>query len=140
MTPLAARGACLCTAVRFQVPLPANWVAHCHCTRCQRAHGAAFVTWVSVRAEQAEISDEAGALRWYSNPEGGERGFCSHCGSPLFFRAAAWPGELHVARAAFIDELAQQPQVHGYYNTHVAWVQLGDDLPRKPAPPTAAPA
>jgi hypothetical protein len=43
-----AVGACLCGAVQFELQLPATWVAHCHCTMCRRAHGAAFVTWVSV--------------------------------------------------------------------------------------------
>lgn len=38
-------GACLCGAVRYEVTDLLEQVAHCHCTMCQRAHGAAFVTW-----------------------------------------------------------------------------------------------
>ena len=40
-----ASGKCLCGAVRFRMRFPSKWVAHCHCTMCRRAHGAAFVTF-----------------------------------------------------------------------------------------------
>lgn len=132
-----ARGACLCGGVSFTVGLPSKWVAHCHCTRCQRAHGAAFVTFVSVEERRVRLRDPGGLLRWYVAAEGGSRGFCSTCGSPMFFKAAAWPGELHIARALFTDPVDREPQAHGYYDTHVGWVTLGDDLPRKPAPESA---
>lgn len=49
-------GACLCGAVRFEVGGPLDRVAHCHCTICQRAHGAAFVTWAAVPAERLRIT------------------------------------------------------------------------------------
>lgn len=136
----SARGSCLCSAVRFTAPLPPNWVAHCHCSRCQRAHGAAFVTWVGVDAARAVIDDPQGRLRWYrAEPDtGGERGFCAHCGSPMFFRGARWPGELHIARALFTESIGAEPQGHAYYDTHVDWVALGDILPRSAAPESPA--
>jgi hypothetical protein len=134
MSASQARGACLCGGVSFTAGLPSKWVAHCHCTRCQRAHGAAFVTFVSVEEQRVQVRDPDHLLRWYVAPEGGSRGFCSKCGSTLFFKAPAWPGELHIARALFTDPVDREPQAHGYYDTHVGWVTLGDDLPRKPAP------
>lgn len=127
-------GRCLCGAVRFTAGLPSRWVAHCHCTRCQRANGAGFVTWVGLEAERAAIQDPAHALRWYVAETGAERGFCGNCGSPLFFRSEQWPGELHAVRAAFDGPVDREPQMHGYYDTHVDWITLGDDLPRKPGP------
>jgi hypothetical protein len=134
MDPSTASGSCLCGDVSFEAPMPARWVAHCHCTRCRRAHGAAFVTWVSVDDERTRIDDSAQRLRWFDAGQGGQRGFCSRCGSPMFFRGERWPGELHIARALFHEPLAQAPMVHGYWDTHVSWVQLADNLPRKPAP------
>jgi hypothetical protein len=52
----------------------------------------------------------------------------------MFFKAQRWPGELHIARALFWDPVDREPQVHAYYDTHVAWVLPADDLPRKAAP------
>lgn len=70
MTAEAARGSCLCGAVRFTARLPSRWVAHCHCTRCQRAHGAAFVTWVGLDEATVAIDDAQGALRWHASQLG----------------------------------------------------------------------
>lgn len=133
-TPAITSGSCLCGAVRFSIGLPSKWVAHCHCSRCRRAHGAPFVTWVGARADGATIDDAAGQLRWHraaAADGGGERGFCGRCGSPMFFRSARWPGELHVSRALFTGPLDRAPEGHVYYADHVDWVTLGDDgLPR----------
>jgi hypothetical protein len=134
MNQSSSRGSCLCGAVTFSVSLPSKWVAHCHCTRCQRAHGAPFVTWVGVEAAEAEIGDQERQLRWYVAREGGIRGFCGRCGSPMFFKSERWPGELHVARALFLEPVDREPQSHVYYDTHVSWVLLADRLPKERGP------
>lgn len=128
-----ARGCCLCGAVRFRAVLPSKWVAHCHCTCCQRAHGAAFVTWAGFPSAQFAIESGAGQVGWYESSPGAHRGFCSRCGSPMFFHSTRWPGEMHVARALFTDSLDREPAVHVFYDTHVPWMQVGDDLPKKGA-------
>ena len=138
MQPAFAQGQCLCGAVTFTAALPSKWVAHCHCTLCQRAHGAAFVTWVGFEAEKVRVVDSDGALKWFASPAGGERAFCALCGSSMLFRSSQWPGELHVARALFTEPVDREPQAHVYYDTHVRWVELADGLPRKSAPSTPA--
>ncbi|HYD81983.1 MAG TPA: GFA family protein [Paucimonas sp.] len=129
---MTANGKCLCGAVGFSIELPTKWVAHCHCTQCRRAHGAAFVTFVGVKEEQFSLHDPAGALKWFQSSPEAQRGFCSQCGSTLFFRSTKWPGEMHIARANFVDPLDRLPQAHVYYDTHVDWVTVTDDLPKKP--------
>ena len=128
----SALGRCLCGAIKFSVRFPTKWVAHCHCTLCQRAHGTAFVTWVSSQTEMFDVSDAESALRWYRSSANAERGFCSRCGSTLFFRSERWPGEVHIARANFGSELDREPQVHSFYDTHVDWFEFNDALPKKP--------
>ena len=127
---------CLCGDVSVQADLPSKWVAHCHCTMCQRSGGSAFVTWVGLDESKCAISDPRGWLRWYKSSDQGERGFCGHCGSTLFFRSARWAGELHVTLANFSGPVDRAPQAHVFWDTHVDWVQLdeGDGLPRKPEP------
>lgn len=124
------RGSCLCGAVSFEYTPPSLWAAHCHCRICQRAHGAAFVTWVGVPAERVTWTG-AETLRWFASSPGAERGFCSQCGSPLVFRSERWPGELHFARAGFIGEIDREPAVHVFFESHVHWATLGDALPRR---------
>ena len=133
-------GGCLCGDVRFSATLPSKWVAHCHCTLCRRAHGAAFVTWVGMDANRCTIDDPQQRLHWYASSPGAERGFCSHCGSMLFFRSERWAGELHIARAQIEGEIDRAPQAHVFWDAHVDWVQLdaSDGLPRKPDPNAAS--
>lgn len=129
MTSSTAKGSCLCGAVRFTAALPPKWVAHCHCTRCRRAHGAAFVTWAGFDEASVAVSDAESLLRRHVAAEGGTRSFCGRCGSPMFFQSPNWPGELHIARALFGDVPGVEPQVHVHVDTRVDWVHLADDLP-----------
>lgn len=134
MPTTTAHGQCLCGAVRFTAQLPSKWMAHCHCSRCQRAHGAAFVTWVGFEATQIQIDDAQHTLRWFENPTMGnsQRGFCNHCGSPMFFRSERYEGELHIARALFTTALDRTPESHVYYDSHVDWVNVNSHLPIEP--------
>jgi hypothetical protein len=126
-----ARAHCLCGAIQIQAALPSKWVAHCHCSRCQRAHGAGVVTWVGFEAGQVSVIDPTDALRWHEADTGASRGFCSRCGTPMLFKSPRWPGELHIARALFIDALDREPQGHVHVESAVPWLHLGDALPRK---------
>ena len=80
------------------------------------------------------IDDPDGMLRWFASSPGAQRGFCSRCGSALFFRSTRWPGELHVTVASLDTPLDRAPQLHVFWDTHVDWVAFGEDgLPRKTA-------
>jgi hypothetical protein len=125
-------GGCSCGAVRFAADAPTLWCAHCHCSMCRRAHGAAFVTWVGLEEQRCRIEDARGALRWHASSPGARRGFCSACGSPQFFRSERWPGELHVPLAHFDAPIDRQPQLHVEWNAHVPWFPFEDALPKKP--------
>lgn len=131
MSTMVARGSCLCGKVCFTAELSPKWVAHCHCTRCQRAHGAPFVTWAGFESSRVIVDDAEHALHWFESTPGAFRAFCDRCGSPMFFKSEHWPGELHIARALFTDPLGMEPMAHVFYETHVPWVSLGDDLPKK---------
>ena len=97
---------------------------------CQRAHGAAFVTWVGVEAGQLElIADES--LQWYASSAEARRGFCSRCGSSLFFESARWPGEIHIVRASVPGAIDREPQAHVFTASAAAWYHGSDALPRR---------
>ena len=123
-------GSCLCGAVSFHYAPPSLWSAHCHCTMCQRAHGAAFVTWVGVDEQKIKISGEK-SLKWFASSTDAQRGFCDQCGSTLFFRARQWAGEIHVARANIESTVDIPPSCHAFWQTHVNWYDFKDSLERK---------
>ena len=133
----SSRGGCLCGDVRFTVDWPSKWVAHCHCSMCRRAHGAAFVTWVGVETRHFSLHDSDAALRWYASSPGAERGFCARCGSSMLFRSERWPGEMHVVVANLDAGADRAPMAHVFWDTHVEWADVdpNDGLPRKGEPP-----
>jgi hypothetical protein len=97
---------------------------------CQRAHGAAFVTWVGVDAGQLEVlADDT--LRWYASSAQARRGFCSRCGSSLFFESGRWPGEIHVVRASVRGSIDREPQAHVFTASAVTWYHGSDARPRR---------
>lgn len=126
-------GSCLCGAVTFEVTLPSKWCAHCHCSRCQRAHGAGFVTWFGVPAPGFRVTAGESELVRYVAPSDATRSFCGRCGSSMFFESPRWPDEVHVTLANLRGDLDRAPQAHVYWETHVDWAQPGDGLPRKPS-------
>lgn len=124
-------GACLCGKLGFSAQLPTLWVAHCHCSLCQKNAGAAFVTWAGFREHDVAIQDPGHQLKWYSATENAFRGFCAECGSTLFFKSGRWPGELHVTAVNIAQPLDREPQMHVYWASHQPWLHVSDLLPKK---------
>jgi hypothetical protein len=123
-------GRCLCGAVRFEGQEPALFSCHCHCEWCRRAHGAAFVTWLGLRDDGFRVTAGDDALRWFSSSEKSRRGFCSTCGTTLFFATTLAPGEMHVALACVDDAASHPPRAHVFWDAHVPWNGVADDLPK----------
>src|SRR5262245_43507574 len=126
--PELITGSCLCGSVRFEVTPPTKWCAHCHCTMCRRAHGAAVVNWFGAHCSSVRVSSEAHLLKWYQSSSGARRGFCAQCGSALFFEADRWPGETHIARACVPGAIDREPVAHLFFDEHVDWLEFKDSL------------
>ena len=122
-------GSCLCGDVHFSYTPPSLWCGHCHCTLCQRAHGAPLVTWVGVSEDGFQFIQQQ-SLRWYASSDDSERGFCERCGTTLFFRSKRWPGEMHIVRTALPAEIDLKPQGHTHCDTRAAWFPFHDELPQ----------
>jgi len=123
-------GHCLCRAIRFEVSPPSLFCAHCHCRYCRQAHGAAFVTWVGVLEHQLHMLQGEELITWYASSRQSRRGFCSSCGTTLFYRSTLSPDEVHIARACIDGAIDRAPQVHAFVDHQVDWITIADDLPR----------
>lgn len=95
---------------------------------CRKAHGAGYVTWVGYEQEQVEFTSGEENLAWYASSPLAQRGFCKVCGSTLFFRSERWSGELHIARAAFDDDIGIEPQANVFFGAHVDWMPIDASL------------
>ncbi len=80
-------GRCACGGVRYATSRPLRAVVNCHCERCRRITGHFMA---ATGCDRSGIAfDAAETLRWYEAAPGVEYGFCSKCGSTLFWRATA---------------------------------------------------
>ncbi|MCF6322068.1 MAG: GFA family protein [Rhizobiaceae bacterium] len=79
------KGSCLCGGIKYTVTGEIRDVTACHCTQCRKQTGHYFAASAG-RNEQFEIVDEDGLLKWYRASDFAARGFCSNCGSVLFWK------------------------------------------------------
>ena len=75
-------GQCLCGAVGIEIEQSEKHIDVCHCTMCRRWGGGPFFAMPG--GNGFKLSGEEHISR-YTSSEWAERGFCSHCGTHLFF-------------------------------------------------------
>ena len=121
------RGSCLCGAVRFEVEGPPPAPDACHCSRC-RKHSGHFAAGTDVKKDALRIDGED-ALTWYRSSDKVRRGFCSVCGSSLFFDAVHrdWIG---VSMGAFDDPTDTRLALHIFVADKGDYYEIADGLPQ----------
>jgi hypothetical protein len=80
------KGGCQCGAVKYRVNGNMRDVVTCHCGQCRRSHGHAPGYSAARKAEM--VIEGEGNITWYRSSDDAHRGFCSKCGSSLFWRPA----------------------------------------------------
>jgi len=79
---MSSSGKCLCGAVTFTAETVDSHVHACHCTMCRNWSGGPLL---AAQASGVTFSGEA-SLKTYKSSEWAERGFCSECGTSLYYR------------------------------------------------------
>ena len=121
-------GGCLCGEVRYEGA--ELWgAAYCHCRRCQKSTGGPFLCAAQLPLDSFRIS--RGSPRWYRSSEICDRGFCSQCGTPLFFRylPSQWSDWVLVAIGSLDDPESVRPERHFGVDSKIPWLEIHDDLP-----------
>jgi hypothetical protein len=122
-----AEGQCLCGDVRFQITVPARWAWHDHAPDSQRAHGAAYATYVGAYKSRFRITQGADLITVYE--DGGiKRSFCAHCGSPLLYERPRAPEMVNIPRALFLTRTGREPRYHLNIDEAPDWGYLGEPL------------
>ena len=82
--PMQATGGCLCGGVRYSVRGDLDNIVGCHCEQCRKTSGH-FVAATRVSDDNLTITDHH-VLDWYQSSDDAKRGFCTRCGSSLFWK------------------------------------------------------
>ena len=126
----SAHGRCLCGSIRYAVRGELADVSNCHCERCRQFTGHHMAA-TSAELDDIDIEDPDSLLRWFFPvPEAGY-GFCSRCGSSLFWQSTAKP-----ARRSICAGTLDTPT--GLRTTRVIWVSEASDYHDRPDLPELA--
>ncbi len=81
------KGSCLCGGITYEISGEMADVTTCHCTQCRKQTGHHYAA-SRFHNDALKLDDAQGLLKWYRASDNARRGFCSNCGSALF-----WQGE-----------------------------------------------
>ncbi len=118
-------GGCFCGAVRYRVSGKPTYAGNCHCRDCQRAIGAAFVTWIGSKPEDFAVT--GGSIAYCETSPGILRGFCSRCGTSLTFQGEGWD-EIGITAGSLDDPAAIKPESNVFLDHRQPWVIVDESL------------
>ena len=121
------KGSCLCGKVHYETGELSTHIDHCHCTYCQKFHGAAFGSY-------AELIDP-GSFRWtegeesvsrYQSSSHSARLFCGACGSSLL--AEINGGEmLAITLGTLDDDAGVRTTAHMFARSKASWYEIAEN-------------
>lgn len=122
-------GSCLCKAVSFEVNCDLPGPDACHCSQCRKQSGHVFVSTDVPKSAVTIHGTES--IKWYQSSEKVRRGFCSTCGSSLFWDPVQrdWIG---IAMGAFDGPTKTKIHLNGHVNSKGDYYDITDDLPQRP--------
>jgi hypothetical protein len=129
---------CLCGEIRWEVdgPLvaPAGellatlFMPHCHCSRCRKAHGAPYATFVTVPEGRFRITHGRERTVRPETP-GAFRAFCGGCGS-VVPDGVPWNGFVGVPAGNFDEDIGVAPTCRLFVGSRAPWDEITDGVPR----------
>lgn len=121
-------GKCLCGAISFEVEGVLTPPDGCHCTQCRRQSGHYWVS-TDVPRDRLTISGED-QLSWYRSSERIRRGFCSICGSALFWDADG-RDRIAIGMGAFDRPTGTRMEKHIFTAYKGDYYDIVDGLPQE---------
>ena len=122
-------GSCLCGQVRFALDAPPQFINHCHCGMCRKAHGAAFGSFVHADGLAFRwLAGETLVERYESSP-GTDRAFCRVCGSNLPVLEEEGTHVI-IPAGTLDDDPGVKPIVHIHVASKAPWYPIEGGLPR----------
>ena len=129
-------GGCLCRGVTFEIHGELSDVDYCHCSQCRKTSGH-YVAAASCRPEALRLMASA-SLRWFASSPTADRGFCSTCGSSLFWRPQHGR-HISVMAGALDAPTGLSAVEHIYVADASDYYRIADGLPQHAGEPETTP-
>jgi hypothetical protein len=121
------KGSCLCGAVTFEIDGTLHPPDACHCGQCRKWSGH---YWASTDVPRASLRiDGEDRIAWYRSSEKVRRGFCSACGSSLFWDPIG-RDKIGVAMGAIEAPTGTHLGIHIFVADKGDYYEIADGLPQ----------
>jgi hypothetical protein len=121
-------GSCLCGKVAFTIEGDLSPPSACHCGQCRKQSGH---VWSSTWTHQDNLSFTASdTLRWFRASETARRGFCSECGSFLFWQHNE-EDTISISMGALSAPTGLKLSKHIFVADKGDYYDISDDLPQR---------
>lgn len=124
-------GSCLCGSVHYEVDGALGPVTWCHCARCRKGNGTAFLVVASVDAAAFRVTRGAELISRYESSPGVFRTFCKVCGSPLYGARDTLPGKLRLRLGTLDSSYDGRASEHIFTAYKADWFDIHDAAPQR---------
>lgn len=122
-------GSCLCGGVTFELRGELRPSVACHCVQCRKTSGH-HVSATQVGPDQLVMTSHD-TLAWYQSSPEAERGFCSRCGSSLFWRSQQDGGRVSVMSGTIDGATGLTTSIHIFVADKGDYYDIADDVPQR---------
>lgn len=124
-----AQGQCACGAVEVEIDVPARWAWHDHGAASRLAQGCAYATYVGSYRSRFRILSGEDSITRYEDPDAHTvRGFCTGCGTPIYYERPRAPTMVNLPRALFASRTGREPRYHLGLADAAEWAYQGEPL------------
>jgi len=114
--------------VKYEIAGELGPISLCHCSRCRKANGSAFLAAAQVNPGDFTIVAGQENLGDFESSPGVHRMFCRNCGSPIISRRPGPPEVIRVRVGTLDTYLKTQPQSHIFFADRAEWFEFEDDV------------
>ena len=124
---MSVKGSCECQSVVFELIGELRDVVFCHCSQCRKTSGH---YWAATQVSKGNLNlIKATSLSWYDSSDKARRGFCSVCGSSMFYERKGID-KISVSAGSLEIPTSLDRMRHIYVASKGDYYDISDDLPQ----------
>ena len=124
---MSVKGSCECQGIVFELTGELRDVVFCHCSQCRKTSGH---YWAATQVSKGNLNlIKATSLSWYDSSDKARRGFCSVCGSSMFYERKGID-KISVSAGSLEIPTSLDRMRHIYVASKGDYYDISDDLPQ----------
>ena len=124
---MSVKGFCECQGVVFELIGELRDVVFCHCSQCRKTSGH---YWAATQVSKGNLNlIKATSLSWYDSSDKARRGFCSVCGSSMFYERKGID-KISVSAGSLEIPTSLDRMRHIYVASKGDYYDISDELPQ----------